>query len=368
MRKILFILKKRPKGPYGSWNYSIGEELDSGLLISAREVVEMLDSSGLEVKLVQVVDNNGIDAEVFKYKPDCVIIEAFWVIPSKFEVLKKLHPNVKWVIRCHSKVDFLSHEGAVFGWVLEYVKQGIYVGCNSIDTTENFQELCRILDLDRDKIIYLPNYYSAEYNCNNLLNGIISSWKIDRGPTKTKVPGEISIGCFGAIRTLKNHMVQALAAINVADYLGLSLRFHISSNREEGERNGTLKALKALFNQTGVHKLIELPWSAHEEFLDHIERMDLCFQVSISETFNIVCADAVSRGVPVVASDQLPWLTDNYTVSKHNDVQEVSSKAIEVWNSSYNKILIADQVLQLLSYTSRAKTVWLNTLDKRLTI
>jgi hypothetical protein len=35
--------------------------------------------------------------------------------------------------------------------------------------------------------------------------------------------------------------------------------------------------------------------------------MDLGLQVSLSETFNIVGADLISQGVPVVGSTEIPW-------------------------------------------------------------
>jgi hypothetical protein len=46
----------------------------------------------------------------------------------------------------------------------------------------------------------------------------------------------------------------------------------------------------------------------HEPFLDLIAQMDICLQVSLSESFNIVSADAVSMGVPLVGSDAISWL------------------------------------------------------------
>ena len=92
-KKVLFILKKR-KSSHS--NYSV---VSSGLFNSANFVSDMLNKNGIESHLVEVIDNNCIDREVTQYKPTHVIIEALWVVPSKFEVLTKLHPNVEWIIR-----------------------------------------------------------------------------------------------------------------------------------------------------------------------------------------------------------------------------------------------------------------------------
>src|ERR1700688_2506570 len=97
--KVLFVLKK---SGYGC-NYNYGT---SGLLNSATFIVDMLNDSGVEAKLVIVNDNNDIDREVSNFQPDTVVIEALWVVPEKFDALKKLHPNVNWIVRIHSDLPF----------------------------------------------------------------------------------------------------------------------------------------------------------------------------------------------------------------------------------------------------------------------
>src|ERR1035437_8193029 len=112
MKRVLFIAKKgqRYSGVYG---YAAS----SGLLNSATFVEEMLHNLGVGAKVVHVVDNNDIDRAVTQYQPDVVIIEALWVIPSKFYVLTQLHPRVQWVIRVHSEIPFLAQEGMAMQWL-----------------------------------------------------------------------------------------------------------------------------------------------------------------------------------------------------------------------------------------------------------
>jgi hypothetical protein len=116
MKKILFILKQR--NIYSDGGYT---NVDSGLQNSARFVNDMLVKNKVNSTLVQVVDNNEIDKYCTIHKPDVVIIEAIWVVPSKFEVLKKLHPNITWIIRLHSELPFLANEGVAMEWLKEYV-------------------------------------------------------------------------------------------------------------------------------------------------------------------------------------------------------------------------------------------------------
>jgi hypothetical protein len=101
--KILFLLKRRHD--YNSEEHT-NLNISTGLYNSAHFMHEMLIDEGLESNIAVVVDNNSIDKEVTKYKPTHVIIEALWVVPEKFYILSKLHPNVKWIIRLHSEIPF----------------------------------------------------------------------------------------------------------------------------------------------------------------------------------------------------------------------------------------------------------------------
>ena len=109
--KVLFIIKERKV--YGTKTVSYG------LVNSCEFVANALHKCGIRAKVVQVIDNNGIDKEVHEYKPTHCFIEALWVTPSKFEILAKLHPKVKWNVRIHSMIPFLVSEGMSFEWINE---------------------------------------------------------------------------------------------------------------------------------------------------------------------------------------------------------------------------------------------------------
>ena len=152
--KILFICKKRKSsgpGPYTNL-------LSSGLLNSATFVNNMLEKNGIESKIVEVIDNNGIDREVHDFKPTHVIIEALWVVPSKFEVLQKLHPTVKWIIRLHSETPFLANEGIAMEWIYEYMKYDNVI--ISVNSKRIMKELNAILP---KPVLYLPNFYPVTW-------------------------------------------------------------------------------------------------------------------------------------------------------------------------------------------------------------
>lgn len=292
--KILFILKKREKSWGNSYSNNIYRETySSGLLNSAKFVNDLIKNLEYNSELVEVTDNNNIDSVVTKYKPTHVIIEALWVIPSKFEILTKLHPNVKWIIRLHSEIPFIANEGIAINWLYEYLKfPNISIACNSKRIKQNLEKLTN------KEILYLPNYYP------------INELKISFKHNSNK--NEINIGCFGAIRPLKNQLTQAVAAIQFADKINKKLNFHINGTRIEGSSDDSiLKNIKSLFNNS-KHDLIEHSWLCHKDFLKLVSTMDIGLQVSFSETYNIIAADFITAGIPIVTSSEVKIVNNLY--------------------------------------------------------
>lgn len=304
--RILFILKKK-EDSYGGGDYGQTEgdrfngSMSTGLLNSVRFVVDALNSAphGLYANLVVVNDNNDIDREVTRFKPDVVIIEALWVVPEKFDVLVPLHPTVKWVVRLHSAIPFIANEGIAMKWTLAYLtKRNVYVSCNDSRILASLRTLVAHVDgwVGAARILYQPNCYEGA----------------DRPLKPRSTSGPVNVGCFGAIRPMKNQLAQAVAAIAWADSLGRPMNFNINAGRVEMKGSPVLHNLQALFADPSVmargHHLAERPWLSHDDFLDLCAQMDVGMQVSNSETFNIVAADMVTVGVPVVGSPEISWL------------------------------------------------------------
>lgn len=157
MKKILFIAKQRrltSENP-DDWNYIYSKCSATGLYNSIINIIKMFHKKPkhAEVKFVQVIDNNGINKEVHLFNPDIVIIEALWVVPEKFDILQKLHPNVDWIVRLHSNSPFLSNEGIAMGWIAEYIRRGVMVAVNNKKMKNELEKIFKT------KIYYLPNYY-----------------------------------------------------------------------------------------------------------------------------------------------------------------------------------------------------------------
>ena len=311
----------------------------------------MLTDLGITSNLVVVTDNNDIDREVTKYKPTHVIIEALWVVPTKFAVLQDLHPTVKWIVRLHSELPFIANEGIALDWVGEYLKyRNVSVAVNSprmLDEIGMFESLSNSRNVvDDSKVSFLPNYYPTEMKSKQL---------------NIKEDKVINISCFGAVRPLKNHLNQAFAAIKFAEKYGLKLNFHINSSRIEMKGQPVVHNLMSLFEHIydKGHKLINHEWYDREGFLKVCADIDIGMQASISETFNIVGADHVSQGTPIIGTFfEIPWMTKgNGTVVNVTTSDEIYHELCHVYENWGN--IIKAQQTDLTNYVEAVLPHWI---------
>lgn len=290
-KRILFLLKQNYN--YGSYSYGTCK---AGLLTSATLAAESLtEAFGFDTLVKICVDGNSIDKEVHDYKPDYCILEAIWVTPTKLAELVGLHPTVTFVVRIHSKTTFLAMEGVSISWIKQFDKiPNVYVGFNNIETAKDFNEIL-------GSVFYLPNLYP--YINPPRLSAV------DKVFGQIHCEPEIHIGCFGAIRPMKNQLEQAMAAIIYGDRNNKRVYFHINSSRVEQTGDNVLKNLRALFNET-PHVLAEEPWLERNDFLNLVKKMDIGLQLSLTESFNIVTADFVSQYIPILVSNEISWMPD----------------------------------------------------------
>lgn len=301
MTNVLFICKKR-QTQYG---------VSYGLLNSCRFLCNALKELGVKGEVVSVVDNNCIDREVHKYKPTHVFIEALWVVPEKFHVLLPRHNNVKWYVRLHSNIPFLANEGVAMDWLMKYDQ--IQKQYSNFFIAPNAKELVDALWKSRRvRAVYAPNVYHPDKYDSTEYNKVA----ID------KSPNVLNIGCFGAIRPMKNHLTQAIAAMIFANKIEKRLHFHINGSRFEQNGEQSHRNLINLFRGS-KHELIGHPWVNHDEFMGLVKKMDLGVQISFSETFNIVAADFVTAGIPIVGSSEIHWLNMWYKEPYPTDVDDI---------------------------------------------
>lgn len=340
--QILFICKKR--------NDFYGPSF--GLINSCRFISNELEEHGIHSKVISVNDNNDIDREVTKYRPTHVFIEALWVVPNKFEELIPLHPKVQWHVRIHSKIPFLANEGNAINWLREYDKLSqlyptLHIAANSPDVVETFKCDYNI------EMEYFPNiYHPEEYTFDDIFENF-------HEVGHKEGHNIINIGCFGAIRPLKNHLNQAMAAIGFGNRINHKIHFHINSDRCEQKGDNVLNNLIYTFKNT-PHKLVMHPWMEHQDFIKVVKKMDIGLQVSLSETFNIVAADFAWNEIPLVGSDEISWLDRKYKADP-NSIENIIDKLNFAYLGKKHDIQKSNRE-NLEKYNKKSIKIWINSI------
>jgi hypothetical protein len=116
--------------------------------------------------------------------------------------------------------------------------------------------------------------------------------------------------------------------------------------------------LKALFLHVSDrgHQLVRHEWTPREEFLKICAQIDIGMQVSFSETFNIVGADLISQGVPLVGSVEIPWIDQKFAAPA-TETEMIYEKLL-LTNRKSKKNVESNQYL-LNRYTNKSKKIWL---------
>ncbi len=339
--KILFLLRTN----YNYSSYST-PKVKAGLINSVIFLSEaLMEEADVDTKVSVVVDGNSVDKEVHDYRPNICIMDAIWVTPKKMMEVQKLHPTVQFIMRVHSKIPFLANEGLSLTWIKEYMKiPNVMISNNNKFSNDDYIAA----DIPSS---YLPNVYRKVSLDDD--ENIHSTRKLDRNQRLDKAK-EITIGCFGAIRPLKNQLLQAFAAIHFANKHDAKLNFHINGERIEQKGEEVLANIRALFSDS-KHQLVEHSWENHEDFLEIVSKMDIGMQCSYSESFNIVAADFVSQRVAIVVSDEVYWMQDLMKVNPN-----VSKQMVRKLETAYkHKHKIAYRSAQALNrQRTEALRVW----------
>lgn len=256
-------------------------------------------------------------------------------MPEKFDILKKLHPKVKWFCHLHSDMPFLALEGIAIDWIKRYAIAGIGLIANS----KYSYNALRVI-LTEAQVIYLPNVYLGKM----------------RKKCSISSESSINIACLGAIRPMKNHLLQAMAAIKFSREIEKRLYFYVNASRVEVGGEPVLKNLRALFSDPTGPILIEKEWMTPEQMLDFCQKMDIGMQVSLTETFNVVSADYVTAGLPIVVSKEVKWAS-GFCKADEDSVDDI----VRIMKRVYRcKTLVRLNQLRLWMNSNAAQKMWVN--------
>lgn len=240
----------------------------------------MISKSVPGVHRVYVENLEHVELAIQRFNPKKIVFEALWASQHDISTLKAKYPRIKIYLHLHSNIPFLACEGYAMAKILESQRLGVGIICNDSRAAASLGGIC------------LPNIYH----------------------TKTEAPErqsneDLNVIIAGSMRPMKNHLIQAIAAIRYAESIDKKLRLHVNMGRSEG--GGEVAAnFKYLFMMHYGHELISIPWMDHGDFIRFLSTMDIGLQVSMSESFNIVAADYAYAHLPMVVSSEVRWAAD----------------------------------------------------------
>jgi hypothetical protein len=293
MTDILFLCKLNK-----NFMKRTGSNKRSGLSNSVKLTAQQLKNHGYNPVVVDVENDTDIEYLIGKYQPKKAIIEALWVSDKVLVRLTSKFPKVKFYVHLHSQIPFLSIESRAMEQTRTYTKCNVGVIANADESYNAFRCF-----LSEDMVFNLQNLYGKPFN----------------PPKEIDVNKDtIDIACFGAIRPMKNQLIQAMAAYDFCKRMDKKLRFHINSSRVESGGQPVLQNLINFFIDLPNAELVPRGWIEPEVLIDEIrETIDIGMQVSMTETFNITCCDYTAAGIPLVASDAVSWVGDHSKVDMH---------------------------------------------------
>lgn len=304
-------------GEYGGGSESApnGFKSHRGLGVNAYLTARVLRKHSIRCDVAACADITTV-RKTLESTPDCThaVIQALWIDAADQLQLCRDFPRVHFVVRVHSQIGFLVVEPPAIK-----ILRDLLIGQETVlnlTVTANSERLVRVLESAyATKVLHLPNLYEME--------------RVEPKRDEDHGHRTLRIGSFGAHRLLKNHTTAAAAALMIAKRRGSDLEFWINSGREEhaGKKNGVYDALRFMFEGLRWAKLVEAPWAEWPQFRQTIGHMDLCLQVSFTETFNIVTADGVCEGVPSVVSKAIEWAPKQWMadVDDAEDIARVGS-------------------------------------------
>jgi glycosyltransferase involved in cell wall biosynthesis len=271
-----------------------------GLGVAALNNAKVLNKHGIRTSVwaVNTVDQLRAKLDQSHVPPVTdVVISAPWIPTSLLMGLIQDYPTIEFVVNCHSNVGFLQADPNGVKLLRENID--LEQGNLNFRVSGNSQRFNRWLrEAYQCPSLYMPNMYYLDYS------------------QKARPPyydGEVlRIGAFGAIRPQKNIMSAAGAAILLANEMKADVELWISGGRNEGGTNTLVNAVKQMMVGVPGVKLMVLNWKSWPSFRDTLRRMHLLFQVSYTESFNMVTADGIAEGIPSVVSEAIDWVPERW--------------------------------------------------------
>lgn len=279
----------------------------TGLGITGINAVRVLRHVGIDAHVRGCNDAKHLAELVAAERWTHVIICALWVATPELSALVAAHPDVQFGIVSHSNWAFLQADPNAVKLIREAL--ALAASRHNLAVGGNDWRFCESLStIESTPTLLLPNLYDC----------IVPP----RHGAHAVCPRTLRVGCFGAPRELKNVVTAAAAALVMAQRSGCDLELHMNSGREEGV---AMTAVKQLLTNRPNARLVQTAWTTWAGFLDAIAHVDVCLHPSFTESFMVVVADGIMRGVPSVVGETIGWVPSSWHAAADdaNDIARV---------------------------------------------
>jgi hypothetical protein len=315
-----------------------------GLGVSALNTAKVLKRHGVAVAAFAI--NSVVDLDVYLQAHPAtthVVISAAWLPVLDLGKLVIRYPGIEFAVNIHSNVGFLQADANGVTLLGKYVHlQKELLNFRVSGNSQEFVDwLTEVYSVEAE---YLPNLY-------NLDSTVMQNRPLYNG-------GTIRIGAFGACRPLKNFLTAAAAACAIGKQLRVPVDFTMNGGRPDGG-SSIERAIQSLIASQPNVTLKILNWAAWPDFLDVVEGLHLMMQLSYTESFNIVTADGIAKGVPSVVSSAIDWVPARW-IAASDDALDVARVGRSLITDPH---AIVDGVNALERYNQNGFYQWLGFLN-----
>jgi len=294
-----------------------------GLGVTANQTCKYLQAKGIYCDVWGCNNFDDLKARIVQARTEPpgihplthIVISAPWLGAEDLQDIAILNPSLDFIVVSHSNVGFLAADPNAFKLIRDYMH--VEASVPNFHLAGNSSRLATWVQKTYSMPCWtIPNLYYLDATTAQ--------------PHRVPFNGDlVRIGCFGAQRLLKNILSAGAAALTIANTLRVDLEFYINSGRVEGPQ-GTLASLHQMFSGLRYAKLIEVPWEEWSPFRTTVAHMDLMMQPSYTESFNVVTADGIARGVASVVGRAIEWAPSKWVaaVDDPDDIARVGESLL----------------------------------------
>lgn len=303
---------------------------DTGVVVSVRHLSALLEENKIDYEVLWYKNDRELVQGVKNCRSKCINLQVPSFSDQTMDEIFKMNKNI--VLSIHSTMCNLQVEDGALERIINWSKEknkNFRITCPSLCEVEGFNAFSKV------EFIYLPNTFSYKVNESELLENI---------QKKSKNMKPIKVSLFCAYRPFKNIITQVVALAKIAKKYPIEL--HLFNNTDH---NNLFKNVKDIVEMSNI-KLVLHDGLINLECFELTKKMHLGLQVSLSETFSYVAFEHMIAGVPVVASDSVPFASCVAKFSDVNHMEKAIEKIISAKDSykkySLESMKIAKEVLE----------------------